>query len=125
MKLLNNNIEEDIMGLPPGTLKLAGRELSEFFSKFVLKKASLNRYFKRGDPNNRNYRGMGYLCSSLNTRTYTQCRGHSLTLLNTQSRLQKGFTPGCFKMNVVFILSQCILESAVNIQKAGFVPHYH
>ena len=41
---------------------------------------------------------------------------HSQILMNTQSRLQKGFTPGCSSLNAAFILSECILESAMNKQ---------
>ena len=79
LKLLNNNKAVDIMGLPPGTLKLSCCELSEFFPTFVidagtisvmLKEGIHEQIFKRGDPKNRTYRGMSYL----NTRTYTQCQ---------------------------------------------------
>ena len=41
---------------------------------------------------------------------------HNMIFQETQSRLQKGFTPGCSSLNAALILSECILEARNNKQ---------
>ena len=82
----------------------------------VLKEGILTPIFKTGDPNNPgNYRGIT-ITLVLKILEHIVNANHSLTLQNTQSRLQKGFTPCCSSLNAAFILSECILESAINKQ---------
>ena len=129
LKRLNNNKAVDIMGLTAEHFKLAGHELSEFLTCFlnyvidtgtvsmVLKEGILTPIFKKGDPSNPgNYRGITVTPVLLKILEHIINARHSLTLQNTQSRLQKGFTPGCSSLNAAFILSECILESAINKQ---------
>ena len=77
----------------------------------------LTPIFKKGDPSNPgNYRGITVTPVLLKILEHILNARHSQILMNTQSRLQKGFTPGCSSLNAAFILSECILESAMNKQ---------
>ena len=129
LKRLNNNKAVDVMGLTAEHFKLAGQELSVFLTCFlnyvidmgtvsvVLKEGILTPIFKKGDPSNPgNYRGITVTPVLLKILEHILNARHSQILMNTQSRLQKGFTPGCSSLNAAFILSECILESAMNKQ---------
>ena len=83
----------------------------------VLKEGILTPIFKKGDPSNTgNYRGITVTPVLLKILEHILNARHSQILMNTQSRLQKGFTPGCSSLNAAFILSECILKSAMNKQ---------
>ena len=125
LKRLNNNKAVDIMGLTAEHFKLAGQFLTCFLNygidtgtvSMVLKEGILTPIFKKGDPSNPgNYRGITVTPVLLKILEHIINARHSLTMQNTQSRLQKGFTPGCSSLNAGFILSECILESAINKQ---------
>ena len=129
LKRLNNNKAVDIMGLTAQHFKLAGHNLTEFRTCFlnyltntgtvsiILKECILTPVFKKGDPSNPgNYRGITVIPVLLKILEHVLNTRHSLTLLDTQSRLQNGFTSGCTSLNAAFILSECILESAINKQ---------
>ena len=117
------------MGLTAEHFKLAGHEVSEFLTCFlnylidtgtisvILKEGILTPTFKKGDPRNLgNYRGITVTPVLLKILKHVLNTRHILMLLDTQSRLQNGFTSGCSSLNAAFILSKCILESAINKQ---------
>ena len=125
LKRLNNNKAVDIMGLTSEHFKMAGIELAEFLACFlnymictktvsiVLKEGILHPVFKKGDPSDPgNYRGITVTPVLLKILEHIVNSRHSLILEPSQSRIQRGFTPGCSSLNAAFILSECILEAA-------------
>ena len=132
LKRLNNNNAVDVMGLTAEHFKLAGQELSVFLTCFlnyvidmgtvsvVLKEGILTPIFKKGDPSNPgNYRGISVTPVMLKILEHILNARHSHILMNTQSKLQKGFTPGCSSLNAAFILSeQDLFLTTLHAQKA-------
>ena len=127
LKRLNNNKAVDVMGLTSEHFKLAGLELAEFLAStlnymistktvsVVLKEGILNPVFKKGDPTNPgNYRGITITPVLLKILEHVINTRHNHIFAPTQSRIQKGFSPGCSSLNAAFILSECILEAANN-----------
>ena len=81
----------------------------------VLKEGILNLVFKKGDPTNPgNYRGITVTPVLLKILEHVINTRHNHIFAPIQSRIQKGFTPGCSSLNAAFILSECILEAANN-----------
>ena len=75
----------------------------------------LNSVFKKGDPTNPgNYSGITVTPVLLKILEHIINTRHNHIFAPTQSRIQKGFTPGCSSLNAAFILSECILEAANN-----------
>ena len=81
----------------------------------MLKEGILNPFFQKGYPTNPgNYRGITVTPVLLKILEHVINTRHNHIFAPTQSRIQKGFTPGCPSLNAVFILSECILEAANN-----------
>ena len=113
------------MSLTSEHFKLAGQDLSEFLTCFltcmistktvsiVLKEGILTPIFKKGDPSNPgNYSGITVTLVLLKILEHIINTRHNQIFMSTQSRIQKGFTPGCSSLNAAFILTECILEAA-------------
>ncbi|MEW8546334.1 MAG: reverse transcriptase family protein, partial [Candidatus Thiodiazotropha sp.] len=130
LKRLNNNKAVDIMGLTSEHLKFAGQEVIEFLTcllnyilksrtiSVVLKEGILTPIFKKGDPSNPgNYRGITVTPVYLKILEHILNARHSVIFQETQSKLQKGFTPGCSSLNAALILTECLLEAGNNKQE--------
>ena len=129
LKRLNNNKAVNIMGLTSEHFKIAGQEIIEFLvcllnyiiaSKsisIVLKEGIMTPIYKKGDPTNPgNYRGITVTPIYLKIIEHIINARHNMIFQETQSRLQKGFTPGCSSLNAALKLSECILEARNNKQ---------
>ena len=101
----------------------------------ILKEGILAPVYKKGDTSNpSNYRGISVTPILLKIIEHVLNTGHNPGFLETQSKLQKGFTEKTSSMNAAMILSECINESnfqkkplyvaAFDVQKAfDFVDH--
>ena len=120
-KQLNNNKAVYIMGLTSEHFKLAGQEITEYLAcllnyifrsrsvSMVLKEGIPTHIFNRGDPSN--YRGITVTPIYLKILEQIINIQHNEIFHETQSKLQKGFTPGCSSQYAAQILSECILEA--------------
>ena len=95
----------------------------------ILKEGILTPVYKKGDTANpSNYRGISVTPILLKVVEHILNHRHNPALLNTQSKLQKGFTEKTPSMNAAVILSECINETkhqkkplfiaALDVQKA-------
>ena len=68
--------------------------------------------FKKGDDTDAGiYRGITVTPVLLKILEHILSKRHSKIFIETQSRLQRGFTQGCSYVNAALILTECILES--------------
>ena len=73
----------------------------------VLKEGILTPIFKKGDPSNPgNYRGITVTPVLLKILEHIINTRHNQIFMSIQSRIQKGFTPGCSSLNAAFILTR-------------------
>ena len=109
LKRMNNKVAV-IMGVTSKHLKLAGVETIEFLTQLlndiirsistVLKEGILTSIYKKGDPSDpRNYRGITVTPVYLKILEHILNVRHNAIYQETQSRLQKGFTPGCSSLS--------------------------
>ena len=78
----------------------------------VLKEGLVTPIFKKGDRSNpANYRGITVTTVLLKVIEHVLNIRHNAILDASQSRLQKGFTPGRSSIDAALILSECIAEA--------------
>ena len=86
----------------------------------VLKEGLLTPIFKKGDKSNpSNYRGITVTPVILKILEHVLNERQNIILLESQSKLQKGFTAGSSSMGAALILTECINE-AKNMRKPLF-----
>ena len=124
---MNNNKAADILGLTSELLKLAGIETIEFLTPLlnyiirsrsisaVLKEGILTPIYKKVDPSDpRNYRGITVTPVYLKILENILNARHNAIYQETQSMLQKWFTPGCSSLNAALILTECLPKAGNN-----------
>ena len=127
LKGLNNNKAADIIGLTSKLLKLAGIETIELIDPLlnyiirsrsisaVLKEGILTPIYKKVDPSDPgNYRGITVTPVYLKILENILNACHIAIYQETQSLLQKWFTPGCSSLNDALILTECLPEAGNN-----------
>ena len=115
------------LGLTSEHLKFVGIETIEFLSLLlnyiirsrsisaVLKEGILTPFYKKGDLNYpENYRGITVTPVHLKILKRILNAGYNAIYQENQSRLQKGFTPGCSSLNAALILTECLLKDGNN-----------
>ncbi|MES9882009.1 MAG: reverse transcriptase family protein, partial [Sedimenticola sp.] len=148
VKRLNTNKAADSMDLTSEHLKFGGKSLTVFLVDLlnymaraksvspILKEGLLSPIYKKGDVTNpSNYRGITVTSVILKIFEHIINKRHNSILDETQSKLQKGFTPGQSSINAALILSEVIAESknmkqplivtTLDAQKAFDVVHHN
>ena len=123
MRRLKNNKAMDSLGLTSEHFKLGGRDLVTFLTEFLnyivsskhvsalLKEGIVTPIFKKGDDTDPgNYRCITVTPVLLKILEHILSKRHNKIFIETQSRLQRGFTQGCSTVNAALILTECILE---------------
>ena len=78
----------------------------------LLKEGIVTPIFKKGDDTDPgNYRGITVTPVLLKILEHILSKRHNKIFIETQSRLQRGFTQGCSSVNAALILTECIIES--------------
>ncbi|MEW8544220.1 MAG: reverse transcriptase family protein, partial [Candidatus Thiodiazotropha sp.] len=129
LKRLKNNKAMDSLGLTSEHFKLGGRDLISFLTDFlnhivstkhisvVLKEGIVTPIFKKGDDTDPgNYRGITVTPVLLKILEHVLNTRHNKILIESQSRLQRGFTQGSSSINAALVLTECVLESKNNKQ---------
>ena len=124
IRRLKNNKVMHSLGLSSEHFKLGGRDLVTFLTEFInyivsskhvsalLKEGIVTPIFKKGDDTDPgNYRGITVTPVLLKILEHILSKRHNKIFIETQSRLQRGFTQGCSSVNAALILTECILES--------------
>ena len=80
----------------------------------LLKKGIVIPVFKKGDDRDPgNYRNITVTPVLLKILERILSNRHNTIFLETQSRLQRGFTQGCSSINAALVLTECMLESKI------------